>query len=199
MPISAGRSASREGCRRRRPRGWAPTSSQRCVSTTGLPIAARRKPLGTSWPWTRTAGRHRGQVPALCCLPTAPLACPRPPSPPVRSTVSAMWAGGLGSGQSKYGGKWKSWGAPPQGQQPRKPLSILLRLQLYSHCLSTPPLSTPLTTQLHPLPSLRATAFTPTPLDFGYCNSFLIKPTQFLSAQFNSTQSSSTHYNLSFI
>lgn len=187
MPISAGRSASREGCRRRRPRGWAPTSSQRCVSTTGLPIAARRKPLGTSWPWTRTAGRHRGQVPAPCCLPTAPLACPRPPSHPVRSTVSAMWAGGLGSGQSKYGGKWKSWGAPPQGQQPRKPLSILLRLQRYSHCPIHP---TPLHSSDHSAP--------PTALSSVHC--IHSNPTgfwllQFIPDQANSIPFSSVQFN----
>lgn len=187
MPISAGRSASREGCRHRRPRGWAPTSSQRCVSTTGLPIAARRKPLGTSWPWTRTAGRHRGQVPALCCLPTAPLACPRPPSPPVRSTVSAMWAGGLGSGQSEYGGKWKSWGAPPQGQQPLKPHSISLWLQLYSHCPIHP---TPLHSSDHSAP--------PTALSSVHCihsNPIGFWLLQFIPDQANSIPFSSVQFN----
>lgn len=98
VAIPAGRSASRGGCHHHRHRGWAPTSSRRCASTTGLPIGARKKHFGTSWPWTRTVGHHRGQVRALHCLPTALLVCPQPPSPPVRSTVSAMWAGGLDSG-----------------------------------------------------------------------------------------------------
>ncbi|XP_019504710.1 PREDICTED: hepatocyte nuclear factor 1-alpha [Hipposideros armiger] len=83
-------SASREGCHHRRRRGWAPTLSQRCVSITGLPIGARRKHFGTSWPWTHTAGRRRGRARALHCPLTAPLACPHLPSPPVRSTVCAM-------------------------------------------------------------------------------------------------------------
>lgn len=87
----------------------------------------------------------------------------------------------------------------PRGSSPANHLVSYYGSNAIHTALSTPPLSTPLTTQLHPLPSLLSTAFTPTPLDFGYCNSFLIKPTQFLSAQFNSTQSSSTHYNLSFI
>lgn len=59
-----------------------------------------------------------------------------------------------------------------------KPLSTSLWLQLHSHPIHpTPLLSSPLTTQLQPLPSLLSTTFTPTPLDFGYCNSFSIKPT----------------------
>nr|KAF6465435.1 HNF1 homeobox A [Rousettus aegyptiacus] len=83
-------SASRGGCHHHRHKGWVPTLSQRCASTTGLPIGARRKPFGTSWPWTRTVGHHQGQAQALRCPPTARLACPHLLSPPVRSTVCAM-------------------------------------------------------------------------------------------------------------
>lgn len=96
MAISVGPSASRGGCHHHRHKGWVPTLSQRCASTTGLPIGARRKPFGTSWPWTRTVGHHQGQAQALRCPPTARLACPHLLSPPVRSTVSALRVADLG-------------------------------------------------------------------------------------------------------
>ncbi|KAI2568352.1 HNF1A isoform 12 [Pan troglodytes] len=88
--VAQRRNASREGCPHHRHRGWAPTSSRRCVSTTGLPTGAKKKPSGTSWPWTRTAGPPQGQARDLRCPLTAPLACLHLPSPPVRSTVCAM-------------------------------------------------------------------------------------------------------------
>lgn len=88
-----------------------------------------------------------------------------PPPALSPSKVHGECHGGRGTGQWAKG----IWG---------KPLSTSLWLQLHSHPIHpTPLLSSPLTTQLHPLPSLLSTAFTPTPLDFGYCNSFSIKPT----------------------
>lgn len=123
MVISAGPSASRGACLHHRHRAWAPTLSQRCVSTTGLPIGARKKPFGTSWPWTHTVGSHRGQARAQHCPPIVPLACPHLLSPPARSTVSAMWASGLGQWVEGKGGRRESWGASPQWQKLPKPLS----------------------------------------------------------------------------
>lgn len=85
---------------------------QRCVSTTGLPTDARKKPFGTSWPWTRTTAprQGQGQAQALRCQLTAPLACPHLPSPPVRSMVSSV-----GEEIGKRSEKEKRWAEGPEG------------------------------------------------------------------------------------
>lgn len=93
--------------------------SPRCVSTTGLPTGARKKPFGISWPWTRITGLHRGQAPALRYLPTVLPACLQPHFLPVRSTVSPVGReAGIG-GEEKWMGRGRE-GLSQLRQPPKK-------------------------------------------------------------------------------
>lgn len=117
--------------------------SPRCVSTTGLPTGARKKPFGISWPWTRITGLHPGQAPALRYLPTVPRACPQPPSLPVRSTVSPVGReAGIGGEEKKWMGR-RAGGTFPAAAATQKMLCAPLRHSALPFPSAPPPTHPP--------------------------------------------------------
>lgn len=70
--------ASREEYRHPKLMGLAPTWSQRCESTTGLPTGGRKRPLGKNWLWMPIAGQRTIWTPFLH---TAPRIIHKPAAP----------------------------------------------------------------------------------------------------------------------
>lgn len=67
--LHSGLSASREEYRHPKLMGLAPTWSQRCESTTGLPTGGRKRLLDKNWPWMPTVGQRTVWTPSFHIVP----------------------------------------------------------------------------------------------------------------------------------
>lgn len=90
--LHSGLSAFKEECLHPKLMDLAPTWSQRCESTTGLPTEERKKPSDKSWLWMPTVGQRIAWTPSFHIVPRITRKLAAPHQARCKVLIRSLWA-----------------------------------------------------------------------------------------------------------